>query len=221
MRSIWRYVRTRGIRHSLRRIVFGYIAGAERWALFYNRLDGPPVAAVHGEITFRPYEPRDAESLAVFEPYIRRSRFLAWVEEGSFVYLALHGVRPVAYRIVSKHGPRGPLSSVVRLGPDEVWVVDLYCVPEYRGRGIGVWLPLNMDRQLAAAGYRGGYAATLLSNRASLRAVLKQGDEFRAVVTYRRRVFRKTLSLSTDIGEVLAAAGLARVSPPMVSPPAP
>ena len=188
--------------------------------LFYNRLDGPPAPTTHGGITFRPYEPADAESLAAFEGRMRRSQFLARIAEGGFVDLALHGVRPVGYRIVSTRGPRGPLSRVVRLAPDEVWVVDVFCVPEYRGRGIGVWLSLSMDRRLAAAGYRGMYSANLLDNHAAIRTSLKQGDQFRGVVTYRRLLFRQTLIVSTDIGEVLAAVGLTTVPPPPFSPPA-
>jgi GNAT superfamily N-acetyltransferase len=219
MRSIWRFLRTRGIRHSLDRFVFGYVAGSARWVLFYNSLAGPPAPAAHGEITFRPYGPGDAESLAAFEPRIRRSQFLAWVDEGCFVHLALHGVRPVGYRIVSPRGPRGPLARVVRLEPDELWVVDLYCVPEYRGRGIGVWLPLSMDRYLGAAGYRGMYSTNLLNNSAAIRASIKQGDQFRGVVTYRRRLFRRTLIVSTDITEALAAARLTAVPPPPPFPP--
>jgi GNAT superfamily N-acetyltransferase len=214
MRSLSYYIRTRGIRHSLGRLVFGYVVGSERWALFYNRLDGPPAPTTHGEITFRSYATSDAEALIAFEPYMRRSRFLAWIDEGCLVYLALHGARPVAFRIVSTRGPEGPLSRVVKLKPDEVWVVDLYCVPEYRGRGIGVWLALAMDRALAAAGYHGMYAATLLGNPAALRTVFKQGDEFRSVVTYRRLLIRRTLTISTDINEALAAAGLTTVPPP-------
>jgi len=108
---------------------------------------------------------------------------------------------------------------VVRLGPDGLWSVDLYCVPEYRGRGIGVWLPLTMDRYLAAAGYRGMYSATRLDNHAAIRATLKQGDEFRGVVTYRRLLFRRTLIVSTDITEALAAACLTAVPPPPPFPP--
>ena len=45
MRSVWRYLRTRGIPHSLDRVVFGYVAGSARWVLFYNDLDGPPAPA--------------------------------------------------------------------------------------------------------------------------------------------------------------------------------
>src|SRR5437667_136543 len=90
MRSVWGYVRTRGIRHSLERFVSGYVAGAERWVLFYNDLDGPPAPGAHGEITFRPYEPRDAESLAVFAPRMRPAQFRAWVDELSLLHLALH-----------------------------------------------------------------------------------------------------------------------------------
>jgi GNAT superfamily N-acetyltransferase len=221
LRSLWRFLRTRGIRHSLDRFVFGYVAGSQRWVLFYNDLDGPSVPAAHGEIMVRPYDPGDAELLAAFEPYIRRSQFLARIEEGCFVHLALHGVRPVGYRIVSTRGPRGPLSRVVRLGPDEVWVVDLYCVPEYRGRGIGIWLGLTMDRHLAATGYRGMYSTNLLNNPAAIRASLKQGDQFRAVVTYRRVLFRKTLIVSTDITEVLAAVRLTAAPPPTFPPSAP
>jgi GNAT superfamily N-acetyltransferase len=218
--SLWRYLRTRGVAHTLRKFVFGYVAGAERWVLFYNRLDGPPAPSVHGEITFRPYDPADAASLATFEPYLRRSRFLAWIAEGCFAHLAFHGARPVGFRIVSTRGPHGPLSRVVRLGSDEVWVIDLYCVPEYRGRGIGVWMALNMDRHLAAAGYHGMYSTNRFDNHAAIRTSLKQGDEFRGVVTYRRFLFRQALTISTDIQEVLDAVGLTSEPPPALPPPA-
>jgi len=214
MRSVWGYVRTRGIRHSLERFVSGYVAGAERWVLFYNDLDGPSAPGAHGEITFRPYEPRDAESLAVFAPRMRPAQFLAWVDDGSFVHLAFHGARPVGYRIVSTRGPHGPLSEVVRLRPDEVWVVDLYTVPEYRGRGIGGCLGTHMDRHVAAAGYRGMYSTNLMTNPAAIRTSLKQGDQFRALVTYRRLLFRRTLTVSTEIGEVMAAVQLTAPPPP-------
>lgn len=217
--SLWRFVRTRGIQRSFNRLVFGYVVGAQRWIVFYSRLDGPPIPATHGEITFRPYEPRDAPALAAFEPYIRRSRFLAWITQGCFVHLAFHGNRPVAYRIVSTRGPHGPLSRIVRPGPDEVWVVDLYCLPEYRGQAVPVWLVRCMDRHLAAAGYRARYSAALLDNRAGTRSAFKRGAGFHALVTYRRRLFRQTLTVSTDIEEALAAAGLGEVPPSLAPPP--
>jgi len=217
--SLWRFVRTRGIWRSLDRLVFGYLFGTQRWVVFHTRLDGPPVPAQHGGFTFRPYAPGDAPALAAFEPYIRRSRFLAWIAQGSFVHLAFHGDRPVAYRIVSTHGPHGPLSRVVRPGPDEVWVVDLYCLPEYRGQAVPNWLVRCMDRHLAAAGYRARYSAALLDNRAGTRSAFKRGAGFHALVTYRRRPFRQTLAVSTDIEEALAAAGLGEVPSPLAPPP--
>jgi GNAT superfamily N-acetyltransferase len=208
MESLGHFVRTRGVWRSLDRLVFGYLFGTERWVVFHTRLDGPPAPAEHGEFTFRPYEPGDAAALAAFEPYIRRSRFLAWIAQGCLVQLALHADRPVAFRIVSTRGPRGPLAQVVRLGPDEVWVVDLYCRPEYRGRGVPLGLVRSMDRRLAAAGYRSRYSAARLDNLPGARSAFKRGAGFHALVTYRRRLFRQTLTVSTDLEEALAAAGL-------------
>jgi len=49
MTPLRRYLRTRGVRHGLEKLVFGYLSGAERWVLFYDHLDGPPAPASHGD----------------------------------------------------------------------------------------------------------------------------------------------------------------------------
>ena len=67
---------------------------------------------------------------------------------------------------------------------------------------------------VAAAGYRGMYSTNLMTNPAAIRTSLKQGDQFRALVTYRRLLFRRTLTVSTEIGEVMAAVQLTAPPPP-------
>ena len=62
------------------------------------------------------------------------------------------------------------------------------------------------------------YSTNLLSNPAAIRSSLGHGDQFRGIVTYRRRLFHETLTVSAEIDELLIAVGLPALPQPAASP---
>ncbi len=211
-----RYLRTRGWRWTLARAVETAVYASGRWVVYRNPLDGPLVPPRADGIVFRPVTSADVEWLGGFEPHHSRAELLARLADGCWIDVALDGPRPVAFRVVSSASPPGPLGIVVKVDAGQIWVNHLFCVPEYRGRGLGTELALAMDRRLATLGFRECLSANRLDNIAAIRTTLAQGDEPLYVFSYFRLFWLVRRRVSTDLTEVYRAAGR---EPPQVSPP--
>ncbi len=204
----WRYIRTRGLRKTVLQIWDRYIYTSQEWVIFLNLLEGPPVAPPSG-IVFRPYTPADLPLLGAFARYYRASELRARLEEGCWLDLAFDGDRPVAFRLTSTSSPRqAPFAKLIRLKADQTRTVDLFCLPEYRGRGIGRWLGPFAERRIATMGYRENISTVGLNNVSSLRSTIYQGDRAVRVVSYFRVLFNSKQRISYDVGRVFEAAGL-------------
>jgi RimJ/RimL family protein N-acetyltransferase len=91
------------------------------------------------------------------------------------------------------------VSRVVKLGPGQYWGADLFCLPEYRNRGIGRHLKIFGDRHMASLGYKEFYSTVSPSNTASLRASRAAGREAVYYVSYVKVLFWERLRVSRDV----------------------
>jgi GNAT superfamily N-acetyltransferase len=206
---------TRGLGFTLQRVWQTYVFSVQRFAIFRNALAGPPPEQDTDGIDFHPFRAQDVHLLNGFEPHRRASELQAHLDDGRWLDLALDGDRPVAYRVVAPVGPRHPpLALVVKLEPGQVWVVDLFCLPDYRAHGIGTRLAIAMDRRLAALGYREVLLANSLENVATIRLSGRKGNQPLFWCSYRRILFFSRCKISTDLTKIATAESRGR--PPEV-----
>jgi GNAT superfamily N-acetyltransferase len=162
---------TAGLRFAaVRRFVARYVYRTYRCVVTHSSLAGPPAVDHVGDVRFRIATPSDLDRLEEFERDGRGARHRAYVEgDRDWLFVACDGDRIVATRRVSRVIRDGILSRVIGLGPDQVWAADVYCLPEYRSRGIGRHLVVFVDRYLASLGYRDRFGSVDVTNTASLR----------------------------------------------------
>lgn len=203
----WRKVRVHGLSAVIAFAIETYVFASRQWVIFRADLAGPPADPGSDGIVFRPYRPEDAHLLAAFEPYRRATELRNRVAEGFWLDLALDGERPVAFRWARITGPKyGPLARLIHLEPGQIWP-NVFCMPEYRGRGIAKRLGLLMNRRLGALGYREEVSAIRLDNAASIRSTLDQGDEPVRIISYFRLLWWARYRISTDLSPVYEVAG--------------
>lgn len=203
-----RYFRRHGLRQTLQRLVNRCIYGSQALVVTRVSLGGPPVVDRVGEIRLRLATPSDLRRLGDLERYDRRGSIIrARVEEdGDWLFVADHADRIVATRLVSRVvPPQGIISKVLTLSPRQVWGGEVFCVPEYRGRGIGRHLSLFGDRYVASLGYTEIFGAIAAANIPSLRMHLRKGVRFDCYVSYLRCLCYHRLRVTREIPTALTS----------------
>lgn len=159
-----------------------------------------------GEVVFRRASAADLERLDGLEAHGRGSAQRAHVRERQdMLFVACHGDRIVATRRCAL-AIRDPLvARVVELRPGQVWVADLFCLPEYRSQGVSTHLILFTDRALAVQGYTDVLAAVDARNISSLRASRSTRFEFPLYVSYVRLLRYERLRVSDRLPRRLQA----------------
>jgi hypothetical protein len=153
LREVLETLRVRGVRwaaRALARRLFSY-----RQAFLFRsplqRSDAPPG---DDPFDYRLATSADLDRLGVFEPYVVRSRMRRWIEsEGSWVFLALDGDRPVAFECNSTTPPPDPVLPPMALARDQAWMSEVYVVPEYRRRHVSLGLRLYRHRTMRTWGF--------------------------------------------------------------------
>jgi GNAT superfamily N-acetyltransferase len=198
----WRYLRRHGLVAATRLIVSRYIYGSHECAVLRCELAGPPAADHVGDIVFQLATEPDLKNLDELERYGRGSSQRAYVkEDNDWLFVACHGNRIVTTRRYSRAlAPNGLMSRVVKLTKRQIWGSDIFCLPEYRNRGIGRHLALFAERFLASQGYTELYANVDGPNVPSLRMSLHKGSRIVCYVSYRRRLFHERLIISNEPG---------------------
>lgn len=193
----WTALRDRGVGGALR-AVHGRCVSRSRFHITRCPMAGPPVDDGDGSVAFRLATPADRSGLEALERYGRGAGHLRHVaEDRDWLFLACDGDRIVA---TLRYGRviRDPLAArLVQLGPTEVWTGDIFCVPEYRNRGIGRHLTRFVWRFLAARGYTHVRGAIDVGNVASLRMCLHAGCEVSCLVSYWRVLCYERLRISS------------------------
>jgi GNAT superfamily N-acetyltransferase len=158
-----------------------------KFVVIRKKLEVFPVPDRLGEVVFRQASATDLARLDDLEAHGRGSTQRAHVRERhDMLFVACHGDRILATRRCGLE-VRDPLAArVVQLRPGQVWVADLFCLPEYRSHGVGTHLILFTDRELAVQRYTEVLAAVDAGNISSLRASRSTGFDFPFYVSYVR-----------------------------------
>jgi hypothetical protein len=199
--SLWRtlrYVRQHGLRQTVRRLIAWCTHGSEDFIITRVGLTGPPVAERVGDVVLRVATSADLPALLEVEHFSSRAaRLRGHVEQGDWIFIACHGERIVAARVVTRAVPPRDLASrVLDLRHDQAWDDDMFCVTDYRGQGLARQLSLFSDRYMGSLGYTEAFARISTSNVPSLRMQRHKGSAFAYHVSYRRFLFYKRLRVS-------------------------
>ncbi len=163
------------------------------WYILYKMIAPPPGARTDSEFDCREVTRDDLPLLDTFRPHRSRDEIAAWVEDPeTLLFVAFHGDRAVAYDCISLEVPARAPFSRLKLASDEVWVRDVYTVPEYRSRRIIRTLRVCRNAVLGdLLGFRGTVSAVAEDNGASLAASYDsltwkvEGFDYRRVLTSR------------------------------------
>ena len=154
LRRLFRLVRVRGLRRTVRAVVQGYVYASRRWYLFYRPVPAEAQPTPGTEFECRLATLADLESFAVFEPNRQRREFREWLEGGALLFAAFAGGRPVAFQCFTHSVPTGPPLSRLTLEPGQIWTVDVQTLPEFRRHHVAAALRAHRDHVLAGRGIR-------------------------------------------------------------------
>jgi len=145
------------------------VAVSRFWYVLHKTTAPPTGVATSGDIECRLATIDDRRSFSAFTLRRPADELAAWVrEEATWVFVAFAEGRAVAYDCVTRHLPRYPPFSAMRLAADEVWVRDAYTVPELRQRRLGRTVRAYRNAAMRALGVRRTLSATAEDNVASL-----------------------------------------------------
>lgn len=187
-----------------RMIVDRYVYRSYRCFIVYSPAAGPPAPDRVGDITFRLAAPSDLDRLHELEPYGRGSTHRRYIEKDQdWLFLACHDDRIVATRRGTRVIRDPVIARVIQLRPDQYWGADVFCLPQYRGRGIARYLQAFGDRYLASRGYKHRLGTVAVTNTASLNMNRATGTRPLYYVEYRKIFCWETLRVTKDIPKEL------------------
>lgn len=177
----------RGLLAALRSLIDRYVYQSHDLVIVRATLAGPPAPDHVGGIVFRLASAVDLTRLDELDRYNRGSIQRRYVEqESDWLFVGCHGDRIVATRRYSTKVRDPRVSQVVELRSGQLWIADVFALPEYRSQGIGRHLSIFSDRYMASRNYTELLAAIAASNEASLRMSLGKGTDLVQYVSYRR-----------------------------------
>jgi hypothetical protein len=195
----WAYFRRNGVRAAVRAIIGRYIHRSVEYLVLCSRTIDQDAPDRVGDVVFRLATPSDRESLQRFDRARRVTQHPSLAPHREWCFLACDGDRIVATRrYTDTLPPQGLMSRVLRLTRGQLWAADVFCLPQYRNRGIARGLGLFAQRVLAAEGFTEFFGGITVANTASLRMTLHD-SEFVCHVRYVRCVFRERLRLSREL----------------------
>jgi GNAT superfamily N-acetyltransferase len=205
---VMKHFRRQGALHTARVLTRRCLYGSHEFLITRARLGGPAVDDRVGDIDFRPAGKADLARLGELDHFGRRGWMAraAVEEDGDWLFIACQTDRIVAMRLVAHDvPPHGVVRKVITLSPDQVWEKELFCLPEYRGRGIARHLSLYGDRCLAAQGYTELLGIISVDNTSSLRMHVRKGVDFACYASYRRLLTYERLQISPELPKELEA----------------
>jgi GNAT superfamily N-acetyltransferase len=196
--SWWRHLRQRSLTtgHSLVNRCYH----SHRCLITWNSLAGPPAPDRVGDIVFRLATSSDLNHLDHLAPYGRGATDRLYVErDKDLLFVACHDDRIVALRRYGRVIRHQLVSRILTLGTGQLWSADIFCLPEYRNRGIPRHLGHFAERLLAGRGYTELFGVVAVTNTPSLRTVLAKGARPIYYVSYFRVLSYERLRVSKDI----------------------
>jgi hypothetical protein len=115
--------------------------------------------------------------------------------------VACDGDRIVATRRASRVIRDSVVSKAITLRPHQFWGADVFCLPEYRNKGIGRHLQVFGDRVVAASGYTEMLGSIEVRNVPSLRAAYAAGRAALCYVSFVRILFCTRLRVFDRVPE--------------------
>jgi len=181
------YVRSRGIWGTVKRLfrVFGF--QREHLVLYYKSMDEeiqrviPKIPGIMRRATVD-----DLEGLKVFAHHYTTAQFQRWIERG-WAWVFEHEGKLIAYRAVTRELPRiGAPRDLVKLEPTDVWVVNMFTLPEYQGLRVQAALITHVLAENRALGFRREISMGRIDNESSRRTIgLSGGREMQEVICTR------------------------------------
>ena len=174
----WRYLHERGVFAAIRAFIDRCVYSSYRCIINYSPAEGPPAVDRIGDVTFRVATDADTDRLDDLDRYARGTTHREYIEkDNDWLVVACDGERIVAVRRASRVIRDRVVSRVITLGPHQFWGADVFCLPEYRNRGIGRHLQVFGDRYLASLGYKDRFGTVNVRNIASVRAARAAGRQ--------------------------------------------
>jgi GNAT superfamily N-acetyltransferase len=181
------YVRSRGVWGTVRRLFTAFVFHREHLILYYKSMEQeitlvtPKIAGVMRRATLN-----DLDAMAVFAHHYTARQFQYWIERG-WAWVFEHDGKLIAYRVVTQEVPRvGAPHDLVRLEPTDVWVVNMYTLPEYQGLRVQAALITHVLAENRAAGFKREISMGRLDNESSRRTIgISGGREMQEVVCTR------------------------------------
>ena len=196
----WRYVNSRGVSDAVRAFIDRFVYRSHACVITYSPAAGPPAVDHVGAVRFRVATRHDLDALQELDRYGRGERHRRHVDEDhDWLVVACDGDRIVATRRASRVIRDNVVSRVIKLEPDQYWGADVFCLPEYRNRGIGRHLQVFGDRYMASLGYKDRFGAVNARNTASLRTSRAAGRHALYYVSYVRILFWERLRVSKSV----------------------
>jgi GNAT superfamily N-acetyltransferase len=178
LREFFETTRLRGVRWAARTLRRRFLVSYRQAFLFRTPMvpeeaSSPETPVSDALLEFRLASPEDLDRLGVFQPYVARSRMRRWLEtENTWVFLALDGDRPVAFECHSTALPPDSVLPPIVLTKAQVWLIEMYVVPEYRRRHVSMGLRQYRRRLMRTWGFEEAFSKIDADNYASLKRML-------------------------------------------------
>jgi len=152
--EVWLYLRSFGLARTCRKFFASYIAGQEHWYVTIESLSNWIGARLEPNgLEIRCATIEDLPRMSGFTLRQHPATLRTWCGPRFLLYIAIADGRAVSYRCVSRD-VHIAANGIVTLGPDQIYMVDEFTVPEFRRRGITRQLAIATNPVLLAAGYR-------------------------------------------------------------------
>ena len=180
--------------------IFGSALSVHQYWYLFRKVVARPRGELSADgLSCRMATSADAPSFGSFLPYRSAATLTTWLcEPETWLFLALDGVRVIAYECVSRRLPGFPPFSLLRLGSDQVWIRDQYTLAEYRRRRAMRTLKAYRNQRMQEMGYEGTVSGVAEDNVASLVSTYDGNVVTVAGMDYRRRLVRRSIAFEID-----------------------
>lgn len=180
------FARAYGLRKAARRFVATYLHGERRTYLVRSNYVSIAATSVPDiGLTFRFARPEDVTPLAA-DTGFPAGVLQAWLDRGDLLFLALRDGRPVALRCDATTVVTPWVRPVLRLPPDQVFMVDVFTHPAFRRQGLTRQVRVAQAREMLRRGYRAGWGLQKPLNRQALAAFDRTPDMLERVALLSR-----------------------------------
>jgi len=129
----------------------------------------------------------DLDALKVFAHHYTTEQFRRWIENDDGVWVFEHERKLIAYRVVVRELPRlGAPHDLLKLEATDVWVVNMYTLPEFQGLRVQAALITHVLAANRKAGFKRELSMGRLDNESSRRTIgISGGREMEEVLCTR------------------------------------